>query len=154
MSQSLCRECRRLVSELAGACPHCGIPRPVEHGSGLTLRPYFSAFGVGLVLVGLGGLWFRYQVGLLEGGPAVATPMARVDPHPGFQLAGQRIWLGAPLFTREGLTYAGRVVSLSCPGRPPVQGRVACLQIELANGHRRWLEWSSVEDHYLTPRPS
>src|SRR5690349_520405 len=110
MPHQMCRECHRLVSESATTCPHCGIARPASFDDPLArLRPYGSALLLGLVLTWFGGLWFRYQVGLLHEEPAVPAPIpvAHPDSYPGFQsLRG--FWLGAPLFARDDRrTYVG-----------------------------------------------
>jgi hypothetical protein len=100
----MCRECHRRVSEAANTCPHCGIPQPVAtDGPFAHLRPYGNALLLGLALLWIGGLWFRYQVGQLEAvidAPVPVAPKAR-DPHPGFQSLPQQVWLGASLFGRR-----------------------------------------------------
>ena len=154
MPQQMCRECHRLVSEAATACPHCGITRPVSADGPLThLRPYASALLLGVALVWVGGFWFRYQVGQLHQASAEPPPPtpAQLDPHPGFRpLQGGR--LGAPVFDRESRVYVGRITSLNCPSQPSNVVMVACLQIEFADGQRMWVQRSTAEAKYLTPK--
>jgi hypothetical protein len=155
MPHQMCRECHRLVSEAANTCPHCGIPQPVPTDDPFPhLRPYASALLLGLALLWIGGLWFRYQVAQLEAvidAPVPVASMAR-DPHPGFQSLPQAVWLGAPLFGRRDQAYVGRVTSLSCPRQPVGVGGVACLQIEFADGRREWVAWTTAVAGHLTPR--
>jgi hypothetical protein len=103
MSHRMCRECHRLVSESAVACPHCGIPRPVSAESPFAhLRPYGSALLIGVALALVGGWWFRYQVGQLlqqSAGPASHSVVPR-DSHPGYQSL-QNLRVGAALFARR-----------------------------------------------------
>jgi len=150
----MCRECHRLVSDAAIACPHCGIPHPAEtDGPWTRLRPYGSALLLGLVLVGIGGLWFRYQMEQLAEAPPAPIPVAGPqDPHPGFQSLAQGVWLGAPLFGRQDRLYVGRITSLDCPRQHSGAIRVACLQIEFADGRREWVERSTAERQYLAAR--
>lgn len=154
MPHQMCRECHRLISEAAIACPHCGIPRPVaSDGPWTHLRPYGSALLLGLALVGIGGLWFRYQVEhLVKAPPAPMSVVRSPDPYPGFQSLAQGVWLGAPLFGRHDRLYVGRITSLNCPRQPIEAVHVACLQIEFADGRREWVEWSTAEGQYLAAR--
>jgi hypothetical protein len=153
MAQQLCRECHRLVSEAANTCPHCGVPRPAEtDGPWAHLRPYGSALLLGLALVGVGGLWFRYQLEHLVAAPVAVAPPQREDAFPGFQSLAQGIWLGAPLFGRDHPVYVGRITSLNCPQQPQTASQVACLQIEFEDGHREWVERRTAEGQFLTPR--
>jgi hypothetical protein len=154
MPHLMCRECHRLVSDTAIACPHCGIARPASSTDPVArLRPYGSALLAGVALAWLGGLWIRSQVEQLVGpsGPAPSV-IATQDPYPGFQpLRG--VWINAPLFNRNpDPTYAGRITSLSCPYQPANATRVACVQIEFADGTRRWVQRSGVESRFLTPK--
>ena len=155
MPHQMCRECHRLVSEGANACPHCGIPRPVAtDGPFAHLRPYANALLLGLALVWIGGLWFRYQLAQFEALAAAPVPVApkAQDRYPGFQSLTQEVWLGAPLFGRRDQAYVGRVTSLTCPRQPVGVSGVACLQIEFADGHREWVERRMADAGYLTPR--
>ncbi len=153
MPQRMCRECHRLVSEAAAACPHCGIPHPTAGEERFhRLRPYGSALLLGLLLAWIGGVWFRYQVGQLEQAPPLPVPVAPRDAHPAFQSLSQHIWVGAPLFGRTTWAYVGRVTSLTCPQQPARPGGVACLQVEFADGRRAWVQQSAADSQYLTPR--
>ena len=155
MPQQMCRECHRLVSEAATACPHCGIRRPVaSEGPFAHLRPYGGALLLGLALVWIGGLWFRYQIGQLEKPPAVPVRVfaAPQDSFPGFYPLAQAVWVGAPLFGRKSRVYVGRILSLNCPHQPVGAVRFACLEIEFKDGRREWIERSTAEAQYLTPR--
>jgi hypothetical protein len=154
MSHQMCRECHRLVSESAKACPHCGISRPAASEGAFThLRPYFSALLLGSVLAGVGGFWLRQQVQWLErvnAAPVVADPR---EQHPGFVSPAQQLWLGAPLFERATRVYVGQVISLDCPREVGlVSRRVTCLQIELRDGRQEWIERSAAGARYLVPR--
>lgn len=151
MSQQMCRECHRLVSEAASTCPHCGMPRPVAADGPFThLRPCGSALLLGLALVWIGGLWFRYQVGQLKEIAATPTTIAIQDKHPAYQTLDQGVWLGAPLLRRNSLGYVGRITSLDCPQPAAAASRVACLQIEFVDGRRDWIQWSTAETQYVT----
>jgi len=155
MPHQMCRECHRLVSESANTCPHCGIPRPGSTDSPLAhVRPYASALLFGLALMWIGGLWFRYQMtqfGALIAVPVPAAPKTQ-DQYPGFQSLTQAVWLGAPLFGRQDQAYVGRVTSLNCPRQPVGVSGAACLQIEFPDGRREWVERSTAEAGYMTPR--
>lgn len=109
---------------------------------------------MGVVLAWLGGLWFRYQVGQLHEEPSAPAPItdAPQDSYPGFQpLRGA--WIGAPLFAREdNRAYVGRVTSLSCPSQLPGAFTLVCLEIEFADGRRKWVPWNTVQARFLTPR--
>jgi hypothetical protein len=153
MSQRMCRECHRLVSETAPTCPHCGIPHPAAVERGLSrMRPYGTALLLGVLLVWVGGMWFRYQVGQLEQAPPLPVPIAPREAHPAFQPLSQHIWVGAPLFGRTTWAYVGRVTSLTCPRQPAGPGGTGCLQIEFADGRRAWVQGSVAESQYVTPR--
>jgi hypothetical protein len=155
MSHRMCRECHRLVSESAAACPHCGIGHPVSAETPFAhLRPYGSALLIGVALAWFGGLWFRYQVGQLLQGSTTPPSHSVVprDPHPGYQSL-KNVWVGAALFAREDhRIYVGRVASLSCPYQPASSASVACIQIEFADGQRSWLPWGTAEARFITPR--
>jgi hypothetical protein len=52
-----CRECRREVSTNAGACPHCGAPKPADHkwnGWGFDWKSKTSFYGWPLIHVSVG----------------------------------------------------------------------------------------------------
>lgn len=153
MPQQMCRECHRLVSELANTCPHCGISRPVAADGPFThLRPHFSALLLGLALAGVGSLWLRHQFEWFARVNAAPVPPAPWEQHPGFDSPAQRIWLGAPLFERKTRVYVGRVISLDCPRHVSLVSRVACLQIEFADGRQEWVERSAANARYLIPQ--
>jgi hypothetical protein len=63
-------------------CPHCGIPRPLSTDGPLAhFWPYASALLLGLALMWVGGLWFRYQMTQLEaliGAPVPAAAKPRI----------------------------------------------------------------------------
>jgi hypothetical protein len=150
----MCRECHRLVSDGAIACPHCGITQPTAtDGPWSHLRPFGSALLLGFALVGIGGLWFRYQMEQLVDAPPARAPVAGPeDPHPGFRSLAQGVWLGAALFGRENQLYVGRITSLDCPRQAVGPSPVACLQIEFADGRREWVERTVAEGQYLAAR--
>jgi hypothetical protein len=152
MPHQMCRECHRLVSDAARSCPYCGIGRPVgEPGPFVHLRPFGSAFLLGIGLILVGGVWFRFQLEQLAPAPAPPAPVAPLDPHPGFQSLTRAVWVGAALYGRDDRSYVGRVTSLDCPTQPNGEPRPACLQVEFADGHRVWITRSTAEAKFLTP---
>jgi hypothetical protein len=52
-----CRECERLVSDKARACPHCGVPYPAQtegEGTGYEWKSKWAVYGYPLVHIAFG----------------------------------------------------------------------------------------------------
>lgn len=156
MPQGMCRECHRLVSEEANACPHCGVRRPVAtEGAFEPLPPYTGALLPGLGVAAVGGSVVPIPdrpigPGVRRAGSCGPCRTSRGVPR--LPVAGPGMWLGAPLFGRESRAYVGRITSLTCPQHHARVSGVTCLEIEFADGRRAWVERSRAETQYLTPR--
>jgi hypothetical protein len=148
----LCRECHKLVSEEARACPHCGVPDPAdsEH-SGSWVSKHRGTLALVFGLLGLEVAWFHHQVKLLAG-PPVTVQAATVDSFPGYRsLRG--VWLGAKLYYRDTRTYVGQITSLQCPDPTPRGSAWRCVEVEFADGHREWVRRQVGEKLYLARLP-
>jgi hypothetical protein len=79
MGHVMCRECHRLVSERARACPYCGVSRPVvtRDPDGVFAGPR-GKFTLITLLLTLGIAWFRHQVHQLADSPK-PLPVAPVE---------------------------------------------------------------------------
>ncbi len=151
MGHRMCRECHRLVSEEAKACPHCGVPRPGAPGDRESWASrYRGAIAVALVLLGVEIAWFRHQMAQLTGPPStLPVPAARVDSFPGYRSLAKGVWLGARLYDRRDRSYVGRITSLHCPEPAPRDGVWRCMEVEYADGERGWVSRRDGEARYL-----